>query len=149
MFRGVTALTLDGKGRLAIPARYREAVMARCNGQLIVTVDHDPCLLLFPLPDWLAIEEQLGLTSNVNPQVRRMQRLLIGHATECELDASGRILLPAPLREYARLDKGVMFVGQGRKFEIWDEREWITRRAEWQAQGMSGALPPELGSLSL
>jgi len=102
-----------------------------------------------PLPDWLAIEEQLGLTSNVNPQVRRMQRLLIGHATECELDASGRILLPAPLREYARLDKGVMFVGQGRKFEIWDEREWITRRAEWQAQGMSGALPPELGSLSL
>ncbi len=149
MFRGLTALTLDGKGRLAVPARYREAILARCNGQLILTVDYDPCLLLFPLPDWLAIEEQLGPTANLNPQVRRVQRLLIGHAIECELDSSGRILLPAPLREYARLDKNVMFVGQGRKFEIWDEREWGARRAEWQAQGMEGTLPPELGSLSL
>jgi MraZ protein len=149
MFRGVTALTLDSKGRLAIPARHREALLARGNGQLVVTVDHDPCLLLYPLPDWLAIEEKLERLPSFEPNARRMQRLLIGHATECELDASGRILLPAPLREYARLDKSVMFVGQGKKFEIWDEREWSARRAEWQAQGLEGALPPELGSLSL
>jgi MraZ protein len=150
MFRGVHSLNLDGKGRLAIPARYREALATRCNGQMVVTVDRDRCLLLYPLPDWLEIELKVDALPSFKPYARRMQRLLIGHATECELDANGRILLPPPLREFAQLDKAVVLIGQGKKFEIWDEQEWSVRRNEWLAASAEHEeLPPELGSLSL
>jgi MraZ protein len=85
-----------------------------------------------------------------NAPARRLQRLLIGHATEVELDGNGRILLPPPLREFAGLDKTVVMIGQGNKFEIWDETQWNTRRAEWLSAGDGdGELPDELGSLSL
>lgn len=150
MFRGLNALNLDGKGRLAIPARYREPIVARCTGQMVVTVDPDRCLLLYPLPDWLEIEQELIALPNSKPYARRMQRLLIGHAAECELDGSGRILLPPLLREYAQLDKAVVLIGQGKKFEIWNEHEWNTRRAEWlEAAPSDEELSSEFGSLSL
>lgn len=150
MFRGVNTLTLDSKGRLAIPTRYRDALARACNGQMVLTVDRDHCLLLYPLPEWEEIERKLVKLPSFNEQARRLQRLLIGHATECELDGSGRILLPPPLREFAGLDKAVVMIGQGNKFEIWDEAKWNTRRAEWLAEDKGGgALPPELESLSL
>jgi MraZ protein len=150
MFRGVNSLNLDSKGRLAIPTRYREDLARHCNGQMVVTVDRDHCLLLYPLPDWEEIERKLVKLPSFNPQARRLQRLLIGHATECELDGNGRILLPPPLREFATLDKAVVLIGQGNKFEIWDETTWNTRRSEWlTATDADGELPGELGSLSL
>ena len=150
MFRGVNSLTLDSKGRLAIPTRYRDTLTRVCNGQLVLTVDRDHCLLLYPLPEWEEIEHKLVKLPSFNAQVRRLQRLLIGHATECELDGSGRILLPPLLREFAGLQKAVVLIGQGNKFEVWDEGAWNARRAEWLAAGQeSEALPAELGSLSL
>lgn len=149
MLRGVNTLTLDAKGRLAIPTKYREALMRHCNGHMVLTVDRDHCLLLYPLPDWEEIERKLVKLPSFNVQARRLQRLLIGHATECELDASGRILLPPPLREFAGLDKGVVMIGQGNKFELWDEGTWTTQRAEWLAADTDGDTPPELDSLSL
>ncbi|MHB8454177.1 MAG: division/cell wall cluster transcriptional repressor MraZ [Acidiferrobacterales bacterium] len=150
MFRGVNALSLDSKGRLGIPTRYRETLARHCDGNMVVTVDRDHCLLLYPLPDWEEIERKLVKLPSFNAQARRLQRLLIGHATECELDGSGRILLPPPLREFASLEKGVVLIGQGNKFEIWDEATWNTRRAEWLAAGAGdGAMPAELESLSL
>jgi MraZ protein len=150
MYRGVNTLSLDAKGRLAVPTRYREALARQCNGQLVLTVDRDHCLLLYPLPEWEEIERKLVKLPSFNPQARRLQRLLIGHATECELDAAGRILLPPPLREFAGLDKDVVMIGQGNKFEIWSESAWNARRAEWLAQGGDeGPLPSELESLSL
>jgi MraZ protein len=150
MFRGVSTLNLDAKGRLAIPTKYRERLAAYCNGQMVLTVDRDQCLLLYPLPDWEEIERKLVKLPSFNAQARRLQRLLIGHATECELDGNGRILLPPPLREFAGLDKGVVLIGQGHRFEVWDENTWNTRRTEWLAAGEGdGELPPELGSLSL
>lgn len=151
MFRGVNHLTLDSKGRLAIPARYRETLARHCDGQMVLTVDRDHCLLLYPLPDWEEIERKLVRLPSFNKQARRLQRLLIGHATECELDGNGRILLPPPLREFAALNKGVVLIGQGNKFEIWDEAAWSARRSEWLAEGgdESGDLPDELQSLSL
>lgn len=150
MFRGVNALTLDSKGRLAIPTRYRDELVRVANGRLIVTVDRDHCLLLYPLPEWEEIERKLVKLPSFNAPARRLQRLLIGHATEVELDGSGRILLPPPLREFAALDKTVVMIGQGNKFEIWDEAQWNTRRAEWlSANDGDGELPDELGSLSL
>jgi MraZ protein len=116
----------------------------------VITVDRDQCLLLYPLPEWEEIERKLVKLPSFNPQARRLQRLLIGHATEVELDGSGRILLPPPLREFAGLDKGVVMIGQGNKFEIWDETRWGARRSEWLAAAENeGELPDELGSLSL
>lgn len=128
MFRGSFTLTLDDKGRLALPARYRDRLLSEEQGQLICTIDlHDPCLLLFPLAEWEEIEEKLQSLSSLNPQERRLQRILLGNATECDMDKSGRILLPAFLRQHAGLSKNIRLVGQLNKFEIWDETAWQQR----------------------
>ena len=128
MFRGSFTLTLDDKGRLALPARYRDRLLSENQGQLICTIDlHDPCLLLFPLAEWEEIEEKLQSLSSLNPQERRLQRILLGNATECVMDKSGRILLPAFLRQHAGLNKNIRLVGQLNKFEIWDEAAWQER----------------------
>ncbi len=150
MFRGVNAINLDNKGRLAIPTRYRDELVRLAKGQMVITVDRDHSLLLYPLPEWEEIERKLVKLPSFNVQARRLQRLLIGHATEVELDGNGRILLPPLLREFAELDKAVVMIGQGNKFEIWDEAKWNARRAEWlTATENEGDLPDDLGSLSL
>jgi MraZ protein len=151
VFRGVNTLSLDAKGRMAMPSKYRDRLLAQCDGQMVVTVDRsDACLLLYPLPEWEDIERKLVRLGNLNPQARRLQRLLIGHATEVELDANGRILIPPPLREFARLDKRVALTGQGNKFEIWDETTWNEQRDTWITSDDDNAeLSAELESLSL
>ena len=83
-----------------------------------------PCLLLYPLNEWEEVERKLKTLSSTNPAERRLQRLLLGHAAECELDGNGRLLLSQPLRSHAGLDKKVMLVGQLNKFELWDEARW-------------------------
>lgn len=150
MFRGVNTIALDAKGRMAMPTRYRERLMGRCDGQMVVTVDRDHCLLLYTLPDWEEIERKLVRLPSLNKQARRLQRLLIGHATEVELDANGRILLPSPLRGFASMDKQVVLIGQGNKFELWDETIWNERRESWlNEEDNDDDLPAELESLSL
>lgn len=151
MFRGVNSIHIDDKGRLAIPTRYRHQLQIGAKGELIITIDTEArCLLLYPLPAWETIEQKIEALSSFNPASRRIQRLLIGHATEAPLDKQGRILLPPPLREYAGLHKNAMLVGQGKKFEIWDEQRWNETREEWiKGPENSGPLPPELENLSL
>ena len=150
LFRGVNTLTLDAKGRMAMPTRYRDRLMSHCDGQLVVTVDRDHCLLLYPLPEWEVLERKLVKLPSLNKQARRLQRLLIGHATEMELDGNGRILLPTPLREFAELDKRIVLIGQGNKFEIWNETQWGERRDQWLTEVDGDEdLPGELESLSL
>ena len=128
MFRGSFALNLDDKGRLTLPTRYRDSLLSDCSGQLICTIDHkDPCLLLYPLSEWEEIEEKLKRLSSFNPQEQRLKRLLLGHATDCEMYKNGRILLPATLRAHANLSKELRLVGQLNKFEIWDEHTWHQR----------------------
>jgi len=124
LFRGISPLSLDGKGRLAIPAKCRQRLQDAGSGQVVLTIDRDRCLLLYPLPVWEDVERQLIRLSSTHKRARALKRLLLGHAEECSLDASGRILLPAPLREFAGLDKRVVLVGQGNKFEIWNEAAW-------------------------
>lgn len=124
MFRGAAKLNLDAKGRLAIPTRYRDALRDSCESRLVVTVDRDRCLLLYPQPEWLEIERKLINLPTFNKKVRAIQRLYIGNAQEVELDAQGRILIPPDLRQFASLDKRVALVGQGNKFEIWCEDVW-------------------------
>ena len=140
-FRGISNATLDAKGRMALPSRYREVVSAVSQGQVVVTIDlFESCLLLYPRPAWDALQEKLQALPNVQAGVRQLQRLLIGHATDLELDGNGRLLLPALLREHAGLDKKLTLVGQGNKIEIWDE-------ARWRA-GMTECLSEENGELA-
>lgn len=149
MFRGINSLTLDNKGRLAVPAKYRNSLRESYAGQLVLTIDRDRCLLLYPLPVWEEVEQKLIQLSSTNWQARGLKRLLLGHAEECNVDGQGRILIPAPLREFAGLDKHVVLVGQGNKFELWDEQTWYQRREQWLAEtGLDSALPADLETLS-
>ncbi len=148
MFRGATKVTLDAKGRMAIPTRYRERLVVRCDSQLVATVDKDYCLLIYPLPDWEEIERKLVRLPSLNKQARRLQRLMVGYATEIEIDGHGRILLPRELREFAGLDRQAILLGQGNKFELWDEESWNEKRDAWLG-GDDTDLPAELESLSL
>lgn len=151
MLRGATKVTLDAKGRLAIPVRYRDQLMTRAEGRLVATVDRDYCLLIYPLPDWEEIERKLTRLPALNKQSRRLQRLMLGHATELEMDSHGRVLLTRELREFAGLDRQAMLIGQGNKFELWSEERWSARRDEWLADddGEEAGLPQELESLTL
>ena len=149
-FRGVSNLSLDAKGRIVLPARYRERLPEICQNQLIVTIDTDqPCLLIYPLPEWELIEEKIEALPSFNPTTRRIQRLLIGHATEVEVDGSGRMLLSNPLREYAKLGKKVVLIGQGKKFELWDEHLWGERMQDWLSESGSDEMPDALSELTL
>jgi MraZ protein len=150
-FRGINNLTLDAKGRMAVPSRYRERLFEICGGRIVITVDRDHCLLVYPLPEWEIIENKLVSLPSLNKQARLLQRLLIGYATECEIDSQGRVLLPAMLREFARLDKKTVLIGQGKKFEIWDEDTWNESQGEWVESVKNGDddLPAALEELSL
>jgi MraZ protein len=150
MFRGANKLTLDAKGRMVMPTRYRERLQELCGGKLVVTVDKDQCLLIYPLPDWEEIERKLMRLPTLNPQARRLQRLMVGHATDLELDGHGRVLLPPKLREFGLLTRDAMLIGQGSRFELWDEARWNERQNEWLAsEDTATDLPDELGNLSL
>ncbi|MCY7294256.1 division/cell wall cluster transcriptional repressor MraZ [Alteromonas sp. a30] len=125
MFRGANAISLDSKGRVTVPTRYRQLLLDDCQGQLVCTIDiQQPCLLLYPLPEWEEIEQKLSRLSSMNPHERRLQRLLLGYAMEGDMDKSGRFLLSAPLRQHANLNKDIMLVGQLNKFEIWSAEAW-------------------------
>jgi len=148
VFRGVTNLTVDSKGRLAMPARYREALLSRAEGKLVITTDSPSCLLIYAAPDWIPIEDKLMGLSAFDPRIRDLQRLLVGYASDVEMDGAGRILIPGPLRKFAGLDKDVALVGQGHRFELWDLAKWdaqIGRTVESVGNGM----PAELEGFSL
>lgn len=92
---------------------------------MVCTIDlHQPCLLLYPLPEWEKIEYKLSQLSSMNPAERRVQRLLLGHASECQMDGAGRLLIAGTLRQHASLTKEIMLVGQFNKFELWNEAMW-------------------------
>ena len=148
VFRGATKVSLDAKGRMAIPTRYRELLRARCDGQIIVTVDRDHCLLVYPLPDWEELERKLVRLPSMNKVARRIVRIMVGYATEIDMDASGRILVSKELREFASLDKQGMLIGQGNKFELWDEAIWNEKRDEWLNDEDDGDMPADLESIS-
>ena len=148
VFRGATKVTLDAKGRMAIPTRYRERLAARCDGACVVTVDKDHCLLVYPLPDWEELERKLVRLPSMNRIARNIVRIMVGYATEVDMDASGRILVSRELRDFAGLEKQAMLIGQGNKFELWDEQSWNEKRDAWLAEEDDGELPADLESIS-
>jgi MraZ protein len=150
MFRGATKLNLDDKGRMVMPTRHREWLHEHSASRVVVTVDRDQCLLIYPVHEWEKIEKQLMSLPTLHAQARRLQRLMVGHATDLALDAHGRLLLPPELREFAALKRQTMLIGQGSRFELWDEARWNDRRDAWlKSEETSDQLPDELGKLSL
>lgn len=152
MFRGINSLTVDTKGRMAIPARYRASLGGEEKVPLVITIDtEETCLLLYPAAQWQIIEDNLQKLPSFNAAARRIQRLLIGHATDVELDNNGRILIPPVLRKYAELEKDVVMIGQGNKFEVWNTLLWEQRREQWLEEEGSGdtQLPDEMKVFSL
>lgn len=151
MFRGAVTINIDAKGRMAMPMRFRDMCTLVSTGKLVITIDtEEACLMIYPLPEWELIQAKLEQLPSFNPEARRIQRLLIGHATDVELDGNGRILLPAVLRDYAQLEKKAILLGQGKKIELWSESLWNDRRDEYlQIASKASELPDALHELSL
>ena len=155
VFRGVFQLALDAKGRLAIPAKHRDALAGRAADSdastlagIVITADPSRCLLVYPRAAWEPIQARLMSLSSFNPEIRSLQRLIVGFADDVDVDGNGRILIPPALREFASLEHHVVLVGQGNKFELWDAVKWndVTTRA---IPFPPGGLPPELDGFSL
>jgi len=153
MFRGDSKLTIDVKGRIAIPTKYREILHGQSEGQIVITININPserCLWLYTQTEWNEIEQKLVNLPSLDSKAQRLKRILMGHASDAELDGNGRILLPTTLREFAGLEKHVLLIGQGNKFEIWNEMTWNEQREKWlSADLVDGTLSVEMESLSL
>ncbi|MFL2840398.1 MAG: division/cell wall cluster transcriptional repressor MraZ [Pseudohongiellaceae bacterium] len=151
LFRGLHSITLDAKGRMAIPARFRGIVESHCQGQLVVTIDQDgESLVIYPLNEFVEIERKVAALSSFHPESKRLKNIFIGHATEVNLDSSSRILIPLNLREFVGLDKKAALVGQGNKLAIWNDEAWNKTRDNWLKHKVNTEeLPDELRNLSL
>lgn len=147
MFLGSHAINMDAKGRMAIPTKIRESLASYGDGRIVVTAHtEERCLLVYPETQWQEILPKIEALPSFNKVARRAQRLLIGYATPLEMDGNGRILVPPTLREYAELEKKLMLVGQGKKFELWSEQKWL----DWlDASELDDEIPEEMQSLSL
>jgi MraZ protein len=151
LFRGINPINLDAKGRLALPAKYRDRLADRCDGPMILTVHpFDRCLLLYPMVDWRLIEAQVNaLPNSTSRQARRLQHLMVGYATELDLDSANRLLIPSMHREHAEFEKRLIMVGQGQKFEIWSEARWTSMTEAYLDEPIGEDASVELINLSL
>lgn len=152
MFRGFSTVSIDNKGRLAIPSRFRERLAGVAGGSLVLTLNPlDHCLWIYPYSDWELIEKKLAELSDFDKQSRRTKQMMRGYASDCQLDSQGRILIPQELRDYAQLQKSAVILGQGNKFEIWNQKSWEEQRDLWLSQldEMEGEPSAALKSLSL
>lgn len=149
-FRGINSISLDEKGRFAIPKRYRESIADASENQMIATIDlHSACLLIYTQNEWETIERKLMALPNMDPQARLVQRMLLGYASEMEMDGQGRILLPTLLREHAKLGKQAILLGQGNKFELWSQEAWDQDRPDMLGQVQDLDVSGSLSTLSL
>jgi MraZ protein len=148
MFQGAAALNLDAKGRLAIPARHRDALAAASGGQLVLTAHPHRCLLLYPATAWEPIRDKVLAASSLNVQSAAIKRLLVGNAREESTDSAGRLLVAPALRQFAQLEKQVWLVGQGSHFEIWSDVGWQKQQEVFFAMD-DQLLPSDLGDLAL
>ena len=132
MYRGCSKISIDSKGRLAVPSRYRALILEQAPNNLVITLNPlDRSLYLYPLPEWEIIEDKLAALSDFDKQIRRTKQMMRGYANDCQLDSQGRILIPKELRGHAELSRQAIILGQGNKFEIWNEKTWEKQRDDW------------------
>lgn len=134
MFQGASQLTLDAKGRMSMPTRHRDALMASCEGRVTLTRHPDGCVLVYPRPVWELRREELAALPYA---ARGLQRIVLGNALDLDLDSAGRILVPGELRLPCGLERDVMLMGMGAHFELWDAQ----RLAEEESKALAGGLP--------
>ena len=135
MFRGFSSVSIDNKGRLAVPSRFRERLTSIAAGCLVQTLSPlDRTIWLYPITEWELIEKKLAVLSDFDKQSRRAKQMMRGYSTDCQLDAQGRILLSQELRDYAGIKRQAVILGPGNKFEIWDQTSWQEQRDQWLGQ---------------
>ncbi len=141
MFRGRYEHTIDLKGRVSLPAKFREELRKKGDNVLVVT-NYDGCLVAYPLSEWETIEENVSSKPMNDEGVKSFNRFFISGASDCPIDKQGRILIPSSLRKYANLEKDIVFLGQTKKIEIWNKEQWIeeSARAEENVQNMGKEL---------
>ncbi len=137
VFQGASALALDGKGRISVPARHRDALQAICAGQLTLTKHPDGCLLVFPRPAWEVFRDKVAA---LPMSASGWKRIFLGNASDVEIDGSSRVLVAPELRAAAGLGKDVMLLGMGSHFELWDAERYAAHEAEVMQQGMPEVL---------
>lgn len=130
MFRGSFEHSVDSKGRVSVPSKFREVIAERYEGKLVLSMDFDNCITVYPLEEWERVEEKIRSLPQMQKEVKEFMRFVFSTATECELDKQGRVLIPPALRERARINKTVMVVGIIGKMEIWDKAAWDARRSQ-------------------
>ena len=130
MFRGSFEHSVDSKGRVSVPSRFREIFAERYEGRLVLTMDFDKCIMAYPLEEWERVEEKIKALPQSQKEVKDYMRYVFSNAAECELDKQGRILIPPQLREGARINKNVIVVGMLNKLEIWDKVAWDARKSQ-------------------
>ncbi len=123
MFRGRHEHSIDQKGRISIPSKFREVLATQYDERLIIT-NYDQCLWAYPVSEWKKVEEKVAALPQLKPEVKALQRFFISAASESPLDKQGRILIPSTLREYASLDKECVMVGMSQRIEIWSLTRW-------------------------
>jgi MraZ protein len=146
VLNGVAKLTLDDKGRIAFPSRYRGSLMDECEGNMVMTVDHENRLIIYPYHEWEKVEIKLQKLSSFKKEEAKIKRLYLGHAHDCKMDKNGRITIPPFLREKTQLERQVVLLGVGNKFELWDDASW---EREWESNDNDIELTEELEALSL
>ena len=124
MFRGRYEHSIDAKGRTSLPARYRDALAATGERRIILTSAPDPCLVAYAMPEWSAFEERVAKLPQFDRAVQKLKRIYLSGAVECDVDESGRILVPPTLRDHAGLAKDVLWAGSGKYAELWDKQAW-------------------------
>ncbi len=141
MFRGRYEHTIDSKGRISIPAKFRELLLEKYEDRLILT-NFDRCLVAYPFEEWQVVEDKVSSLSMVRKEVKSFQRFFISGAVECPIDKLGRILIPPTLRDYAQFSREVVFAGLAKKFEIWSKERWLEeiKRTEENFEGMGEVL---------
>jgi MraZ protein len=148
VFQGAAQVNLDAKGRMAVPTRVRDPLTQGGTVKLVLTAHPDSCLLLYPLPAWEPIRAQVMSFPSLDRQFSLWKRLLVGFAQDVDLDTAGRLLIPPELRDFARITRQVMFVGQGSHYEIWDLEAW-QKQLENLRSGGNPTLPPGMENFSL
>lgn len=129
MFRGQYEHAIDGKGRTSVPSRFREVLAREDESKLVVTSGLDPCLVAYPMSEWVAFEERLAALPRFDPSVAMIRRLYVSGAVELEMDKLGRLLIPATLRGFAGLERNALWAGMGRHFELWSKERFDALRA--------------------
>jgi MraZ protein len=148
MFRGAAKVTIDDKGRVVVPTRYRDELAAPAAGRVFVVGDREGCLLIYPAPEWERYEEGLDDDPRLPLEERRVNRNLLANAEEVSLDSHGRLALTPAQRDFAGLSRSALVVGVRKHLELWDEGRWKAQQEQWRQAALGAPSAPAAGTSS-